>query len=109
MSAEFEPWRCKHAVDDERLFCPPEGCSKEDGCARDRGAWPPPLRGALGPVIRAMDTTGTVAKADAKAERKRAKRRLEVRAVRQELALQEIAGIEHSFKAARIAREALHG
>jgi hypothetical protein len=34
---DYEAWRCMH---DERLFCPDEGCTKHDGCARDRG-WQP--------------------------------------------------------------------
>jgi hypothetical protein len=39
MSMDFESWRCMH---DETLFCPPEGCSKRDGCARDKG-WHPAM------------------------------------------------------------------
>ena len=34
---DFESWRCSHNM---ALFCPPEGCSKTFGCARDRG-WKP--------------------------------------------------------------------
>ncbi len=34
---DFESWRCKHDIN---IFCPPEGCPKEFGCARDKG-WEP--------------------------------------------------------------------
>lgn len=40
MDISFEPWRCKYAIDDERKFCPDEGCAKSFGCARDKG-WLP--------------------------------------------------------------------
>lgn len=33
----FEAWRCR---DDETKFCPPEGCSRHYGCAREKG-WVP--------------------------------------------------------------------
>jgi hypothetical protein len=38
--SDFESWRCMHEKDGENLFCPPEGCSKSYGCARDNG-WLP--------------------------------------------------------------------
>lgn len=34
---EYESWRCCH---DNKLFCPPEGCPANYGCARDHG-WKP--------------------------------------------------------------------
>lgn len=34
---DYQSWRCMH---NDRLFCPPEGCSKSYGCARDHG-WLP--------------------------------------------------------------------
>ena len=34
---DFEAWRCTH---NDNLFCPPEGCAKSYGCARDKG-WKP--------------------------------------------------------------------
>lgn len=42
---DYESWRCTsrdtfNGVDGKSVFCPPEGCSKEDGCARDKG-WTP--------------------------------------------------------------------
>lgn len=39
---DFEAWRCKHEKDGDNLFCPVEGCSIDDGCARDHG-WRPGL------------------------------------------------------------------
>ncbi|MCP1757727.1 hypothetical protein ACVII1_001281 [Bradyrhizobium elkanii] len=46
---EWASWRCIH---DSSKFCPPEGCPKSYGCARDDG-WKPGLPtpdGALGRV-----------------------------------------------------------
>jgi hypothetical protein len=42
MSDAFESWHCKHENDQSKgfLFCPPEGCPKHYGCARDHG-WKP--------------------------------------------------------------------
>lgn len=37
MSMDLEAWRCSR---DDNLFCPPEGCAKSYGCARDKG-WLP--------------------------------------------------------------------
>ena len=34
---DYEGWRCRH---DNKIFCPPEGCPKSYGCARDKG-WKP--------------------------------------------------------------------
>lgn len=38
---DYEAWRCCH---NDKWFCPDEGCSKQDGCARERG-WHDPKRG----------------------------------------------------------------
>lgn len=35
-------WHCIHEVEGKGMkFCPPEGCSKSYGCARDVAGWKP--------------------------------------------------------------------
>jgi hypothetical protein len=38
---DFEAWRCSH---NSNWFCPDEGCTLKEGCARERG-WHEPTRG----------------------------------------------------------------
>ena len=37
VNLDYESWRC---ANDDKRFCPPEGCPKWYGCARDHG-WTP--------------------------------------------------------------------
>lgn len=48
MNLDYEAWRCPSrdtfdGTGGDSVFCPTEGCTKEDGCARDRG-WTPGRR-----------------------------------------------------------------
>lgn len=40
MDMDFTPWRCCHEKPGEKAYCPPEGCPKSYGCAREKG-WKP--------------------------------------------------------------------
>jgi len=48
---DFEAWRCMR---DDSKFCPPEGCPKDYGCARDKGWMPgqPTPEGCLPRQVR---------------------------------------------------------
>ncbi len=37
---EWDSWRCCNEPNGVKMFCPPEGCPKSFGCARDQG-WLP--------------------------------------------------------------------
>jgi hypothetical protein len=53
-------WHCIHETDDRKLFCPPEGCSKSFGCAREVGWQPgdPTPKGCDGIIRSAAPTAG---------------------------------------------------
>lgn len=40
MDNDWTAWRCADEKLGEKMFCPPEGCPKAYGCAREHG-WKP--------------------------------------------------------------------